>query len=250
MNRIAVVTGAASGIGQAAAQRLLNAQWTVIMLDVAFDAGMTALNEHSYTLRCDVADRTSIDSAFSQITDRFGAPDALVCSAGVLRIGALADMDPTDFDTLYTVNTRGAWLCARAAIQAMRMQRSDALRRIVFVGSISGIRPKVGNGAYGAQKAALHILTGVLAAELGGDGILVNAVAPGTVDTPMIRANSDPGRTGRYRPSGTSPLGRVATPEDVAAVIEFYLGEQSNYVTGTVIPVDGGTRGAFIPASA
>jgi NAD(P)-dependent dehydrogenase (short-subunit alcohol dehydrogenase family) len=250
MNRIAVITGAASGIGQAAAQRLFDAQWTVVMLDVAFDARMTTRNERLYALHCDVADSASIDSAFAQITDRFGAPDALVCSAGVLRIGALADMQPADFDTLYTVNTRGAWLCARAAIQSMRAQRSDALRRIVFVGSISGIRPKVGNGAYGAQKAALHTLTGVLAAELGGEGILVNAVAPGTVDTPMIQAMSDPSRTGRYRPSGTSPLGRVATPDDVAAVIEFYLGEQSNYVTGTVLPVDGGTRGAFIPASA
>ena len=241
MDKIAVVTGAASGIGESTAKRLRDAGWTVVALDLRLDG-----DGH-----CDVGDADSIAAAFDRIGSRFGYVDALVCSAGTLKVGALADMAPADFDQLYRINTRGAWLCARQAIPLMRKSPNRRLfPRIVFLGSISGIRPKIGNGAYAAQKAALHTLTGVMAAELGPEGILVNAVAPGTVDTPMIQAMSDPARSGRYRPSGTSPLGRVARPEDIAAVIEFYLGEQANYVTGTVIPVDGGTRAAFVPPSA
>lgn len=241
MDKIAVVTGAGSGIGESTAKRLRGAAWTVVGLDLRFDGDA----------HCDVADLESVKAAFDRIGSRFGYIDALICSAGTLKIGALADMALEDFDQLYRVNTRGAWLCARHAIPWMRKSPNRQLfPRIVFVGSISGIRPKIGNGAYAAQKAALHTLTGVMAAELGPEGILVNAVAPGTVDTPMIQAMSDPNKSGRYRPSGTSPLGRVAQPEDIAAVIEFYLGPQANYVTGTVIPVDGGTRAAFVPPSA
>jgi len=241
MNRIAVITGAASGIGESTAKRLRNAGWTVVGLDLRLDG-----DGH-----CDVGDVASVNAAFERIGSRFGYMDALVCSAGTLKIGALAEMAPEDFDLLYRINTRGAWLCARQAIGLMRKSPNRSLfPRIVFVGSISGIRPKIGNGAYAAQKAALHTLTGVMAAELGPEGILVNAVAPGTVDTPMIRAMSDPAKSGRYRPSGTSPLGRVAHPDDVSAVIEFYLNAQANYVTGTVIPVDGGTRAAYVPHSA
>lgn len=241
MDKIAVVTGAASGIGESTAKRLRDAGWTVVALDLRLDG-----DGH-----CDVGDVDSVAAAFDRIGSRFGYVDALICSAGTLKIGALADMAPEDFDQLYRINTRGAWLCARQAIPLMRKSPNRQLfPRIVFVGSISGIRPKIGNGAYAAQKAALHTLTGVMAAELGPEGILVNAVAPGTVDTPMIQAMSDPARSGRYRPSGTSPLGRVAHPEDVAAVIEFYLSAQANYVTGTVMPVDGGTRAAYVPPSA
>ena len=241
MDKIAVVTGAASGIGESTAKRLRNAGWTVVALDLRLDGDG----------QCDVGDVESVNAAFERIGARFGYVDALVCSAGTLKIGALADMAPEDFDQLYRINTRGAWLCARQAIPLMRKSPNRQLfPRIVFVGSISGIRPKIGNGAYAAQKAALHTLTGVLAAELGPEGILVNAVAPGTVDTPMIRAMSDPAKSGRYRPSGLSPLGRVANPDDIAAVIEFCLNAQANYVTGAVIPVDGGTRAAYVPPSA
>ncbi len=241
MDKIAAVTGAASGIGESTAKRLRSSGWTVVALDLRLDG-----DGH-----CDVGDVASVNATFARIGARFGYVDALVCSAGTLKIGALADMAPEDFDQLYRINTRGAWLCARQAIPWMRKSPNRQLfPRIVFIGSISGIRPKIGNGAYAAQKAALHTLTGVMAAELGPEGILVNAVAPGTVDTPMIRAMSDPAKSGRYRPSGLSPLGRVAHPDDISAVIDFCLNSQANYVTGAVIPVDGGTRAAYVPPSA
>lgn len=255
MRKVAAITGAASGIGRATAARLLSDGWQVIGLDVNFSESVIPNLEGTrapgmIAINCDVGRPDSIASAFNQIAENVGYLDALICSAGVLRLGALSDMSPSDFEELFSVNTRGAWLCARQAIPLMRT--SPNLKdhpRIVFVGSISAIRPKVGSGAYAAQKAALHTLAGVMAAELGPDEILVNVVAPGTVDTPMIQAVSDSHKTGHYRPSGASPLGRVAEPEDVAAVIEFLLSDQASFVNGVVLPVDGGTRAAFMPHS-
>jgi hypothetical protein len=124
---------------------------------------------------------------------------------------------------------------------------AGARGRVVFVSSAAAIRPKIGNGAYAASKAALTHLARILAVECAPNGVLVNAVAPGTVDTPMIHAASNPAETGRYRLSGLSPLGRIAQPEDVARVIRFLLGDDAGYVTGTTIPVDGGTSAAFVP---
>ncbi len=250
MPRVAIITGAASGIGKSTAGRLIGQGWSVVGLDVSFRGELTASSETDglKTLHCDVTSEASIADAFNTIADAYGHVDAIVCSAGKLEIGPLSDMPVEDFDRLYQVNTRGAWLCARQAVPMMRKSPyKDKLPRIVFLGSIAGIRPKVSGGAYGAQKAALHVITSVMAAELGPEGILVNAVAPGTVDTPMVQAKSDSSKTGDYRPSGNSPLGRVAAPEDIAAVIEFLVSEQANYVTGAIIPADGGTRAAFIP---
>ena len=146
------------------------------------------------------------------------------------------------------VNVKGPWLMVRESVHLLKKNSTpDSPTRVVFVGSISGIRPKVGAGFYGASKAALHVLTGVLAVELAADGILVNAVAPGTVDTPMISAATKTGAAATYKPSGESPLGRIATVDDVANVILLFLDNSTKYVTGTVLPVDGGTRAAFLP---
>ena len=252
MTRNAIVTGAASGIGKAVAARLLDEGWQVAGLDRAFSDGdgSVADGRAMMTVACDVTDEASIDRAYGKVAERFGHLDAVVCAAGILATGALTDMAVADFDRIFAVNTRGAWLCARAAVPLMRGRPDkDAAARIVFLGSISGIRPKTGGGAYGAQKSALHVITGVMAAELGPEGILVNAVAPGTVDTPMIAAVTSTGGDRSYRPSGNSPLGRVAQPEDVANVVHFLCSAEAAYVTGSVIPVDGGTRAAFVPPS-
>lgn len=252
MMRNAVVTGAASGIGAAVASQLLADGWQVIGMDRAFGDKRIerAASGNLMPLACDVTDEVSIDAAFAQVSEVFGHVDAIICAAGILATGSLTEMSVADFDRIFAVNTRGAWLCARAAVPWLRMRPDTSeAARIVFIGSISGIRPKTGGGAYGAQKSALHVITGVMAAELGPEGILVNAVAPGTVDTPMIAAVASPDGKSSYRPSGNSPLGRVAQPEDVANVVRFLCGADATYVTGSIIPVDGGTRAAFIPPS-
>ena len=249
MGKTAAITGAASGIGRAAAQRLLGQGWTVFGLDVA-DAALRAVsNDPRFKpIVCDVADANRVVTAFADIGVASGSLDALVCCAGILRIGPLETMSVEDFDKVLAINTRGTWLCAREALPLLRKAATPSHpSRIVLLSSVAALRPKVQGGAYAASKAAVSQLCRVLAAEVADGGVLVNALAPGTVDTPMIRAVSDPAKTGRYRPSGTSPVGRIATPDDVVDVIGFLLSDAARYVTGTTIPVDGGTQAAFIP---
>jgi NAD(P)-dependent dehydrogenase (short-subunit alcohol dehydrogenase family) len=254
MAKIAAITGGASGIGRGTARRLLDEGWTVVALD-RDNAGLEALrkdfaahNDRFETLGCDVASLESVTDAFREIARRFGRLNGLVCSAGLLRIGTLEAMAVEEFDELFAVNVRGLWLSAREAMPLLKVASADGeLARVVFLASISGIRHKIDSGAYAATKAAVIALTKVMAVESAPHKVLVNAVAPATVDTPMVRPHLNPGGNTRYRTSGTSPLGRIAEPADVAAVISFLMSKDAGYVNGTVIPVDAGTVAAFVP---
>ena len=246
----AVVTGANSGIGLETCRQLLAEGWRVFALDLS-TAALTVVGEDSgdrlATLECDVSREDSVARAFGEIAHAAPALDALICSAGVLRTSPLLSMATADFDLLFAVNTRGPWLCARAAYPLLKAAaRVDAPARIVMLASIAALRPKVGGGAYAASKAALGRLVRVMAVELGGEHIRVNAVAPSTVDTPMIRNALKGDDPSGYRASGTSPLGRISTPSDIVGVIRFLLAPASNYVNGAMIPVDGGTSAAFV----
>src|SRR5262244_1675554 len=254
MSAIAAITGAASGIGRGTAKRLLDEGWTVLALD-RDEAGLAALRrdfvpggERLHTEVCDVTSAPSVATAFQAIGRRFGRLNGLVCSAGLLRIGTLEAMAVEDFDALFAVNVRGLWLSAREAMPLLKVAGRDGeLARVVFLASISGLRHKIDSGAYAATKSAVIALTKVMAVECAADNVLINAVAPATVDTPMVRPHLNPGGNTRYRTSGTSPLGRIAEPEDVAAVITFLLSRDAGYVNGTVIPVDAGTVAAYVP---
>ena len=258
MTQTAVVSGGASGIGRATVRRLLADGWNVVALDQSEDrleglaadlaADFAAPDGTLTTLFCDVSDESSIAQAFAHIRTLTDRIHGLVLSAGVLRIGRMDSMSTRDFDQVFSVNVRGLWLCAREAMPSLRVAAGAGERaRIVNLASIAGIRHKVNSGAYAATKSAVIALTKVMAVESAEHGVLVNAVAPATVDTPMIAAHVKPGSNSGYKTSGTSPLGRIAQPEDIADVIHFLLGDSSAYVTGTVIPVDGGTSAAFVP---
>ena len=254
MTKIAAITGGASGIGRGTVQRLLDEGWTVVALDrdqVGLDSLRKDLAAHEGRLHvqiCDVASADSITSVFQDIGRRFGRLNGLVCSAGLLKIGTLESMSVEDFDQLFAVNVRGLWLCAREAMPLLKVAGAEGeLARVVFLASISGIRHKIDSGAYAATKSAVIALTKVMAVECAPHKVLVNAVAPATVDTPMVRPHLKPGGNTRYRTSGTSPLGRIAQPADVAAVISFLMSKDAGYVNGTVVPVDGGTVAAFVP---
>jgi len=253
MSRIVAITGGASGIGRGTVDRLLDEGWTVIAID-RDEAGLENLRrdhpanaDRLSTQVCDVTSAEGVTIAFQCIGRRFGRLNGLVCSAGVLRIGALDTMSVDDFDQLFAVNVRGLWLCAREAMPLLKLAGADDIARVVFLASISGIRHKVESGAYAATKSAVIALTKVMAVECAPYKVLVNAVAPATVDTPMVRPHLNPGSNTRYRTSGASPLGRIAQPEDVAAVIAFLLSKDASYVNGTVIPVDAGTVAAYVP---
>jgi NAD(P)-dependent dehydrogenase (short-subunit alcohol dehydrogenase family) len=254
MAKIAAITGAASGIGRGTARRLLDEGWTVVALD-RDNVGLEGLrkdfaahNDRLHILACDVASLESVTDAFGEIGRRFGRLNGLVCSAGLLRIGTLDSMPVEEFDELFAVNVRGLWLSARQAMPLLKVAGAEGeVARIVFLASISGIRHKIDSGAYAATKAAVIALTKVMAVESAPHKVLVNAVAPATVDTPMVRPHLNPGGNTRYRTSGTSPLGRIAEPADVAAVIAFLMSKDAGYVNGAVIPVDAGTVAAFVP---
>lgn len=257
MTGIVAITGGASGIGRGTVKRLLDDGWTVVALDVV-EAGLADLRKvfaecggRLHTRTCDVASPESVASAFAEIGRTFGHLNGLVCSAGVLKIGRLESMSIEDFDTVFSVNVRGLWLCAREAMPLLKTAAGEGkLARVVFLASIAGLRHKIDSGAYAASKAAVIALTKVMAVECAPYNVLVNAVAPATVDTPMVRPHMQPGNNSNYRTSGTSPLGRIAEPEDVASVIRFLMSKDASYVTGTVIPVDGGTVAAFVPPGA
>jgi NAD(P)-dependent dehydrogenase (short-subunit alcohol dehydrogenase family) len=156
-------------------------------------------------------------------------------------------MTPQQVDLMFGVHVKGPWLTIRESLPLLRKDSSVAdPARVVIVGSVGGIRPKVGSGFYSATKAAAHVLAGIYAVELASSGVIVNAVAPGTVDTPMVAGMAKAGSSSTYKPSGDSPLGRIAQPDDIADVILFFLSDAARYVNGTVLPVDGGTRAAFV----
>lgn len=261
MSKHAVVTGAASGIGADCSRDLVGRGWTVYGMDLSSpglqDVADGAPTGRFVPLVCDVADSASVARAFAEVGRRTRRLDALVCSAGIFRTGPLLEMDERDVDALFAVNTKGAWLAARGALPLLAtaadaaagtdVAATSASARIVFVASIAALRPKVGGGAYAASKVALTQLARVLAVELAGQGILVNAVAPATVDTPMTQRLAAEAAHNGYSVSGLSPIGRVARPADVTAVIRFLLSEDAGYVTGAILPVDGGTSAAFQP---
>jgi NAD(P)-dependent dehydrogenase (short-subunit alcohol dehydrogenase family) len=251
MTKIAAVTGAASGIGQAACRRLLEAGWIVHGLDNAqgrldtVAAGFRAYQDRFRPVLCDVTDAGRVTAVFQELGP---ALNALVTCAGVLRTSLMEDMPIEDFDLVLTVNTRGTFLCAQKALPLLRAGATqDNPSRVVLLSSVAALRPKIVSGAYAASKAAVSQLCRVMAAEWAPSGVLVNALAPGTVDTPMVAAVADPTASKGYRPSGVSPVGRIAQPDDIVDVMMFLLSDAARYVTGTTIPVDGGTQAAFIP---
>jgi NAD(P)-dependent dehydrogenase (short-subunit alcohol dehydrogenase family) len=254
MTQMAVITGAASGIGRATVKRLLGDGWKIVALDQSEEglarlvAEIAAPAGQLLTRFCDVTSETSVAQAFAYIETLSDRLHGLVLSAGVLKIGRMDTMSTADFDQVFGVNVRGLWLCARQAMPLLKAAAGAGERaRVVNLASIAGIRHKINSGAYAATKSAVIALTKVMAVESAEHGILVNAVAPATVDTPMVAAHMNPGSNSGYKTSGTSPLGRIAKPEDIADVIHFLLGDSSAYVTGTVIPIDGGTSAAFVP---
>lgn len=250
--KYAVVTGAASGIGEDCCRDLLDREWMVFGLDRSWNTQApethAVRHERFVPVQCDVSDAADVERALALVAAHAPRLDALVCSAGIFRTGPLLAMKEADYDALFAVNTKGAWLSARASLPLLlKGAGAEGSARIVFVASIAAIRPKVGGGAYAASKVALTQMARVLAVELAASNILVNAIAPATVDTPMTRRLNADAAVNGYVVSGTSPIGRVATTADVTPVIRFLLSDESRYVTGAILPVDGGTSAAFSP---
>jgi len=244
---LAAITGGASGLGRAIGLRLRDEGWNVVVLDRAGSdrEGAAELDAGIAAIACDVTKAASVNAAFDEIQRRHGYLDALICSAGVLRVGSLGEMSDEEFSLVLDVNVRGSWLAAKAALPLLRRREEPAVGGIVFLASIAALRHRVNTGAYAASKSAVVALSKILAAEVAVDGIRVNAVAPSTVDTPMTHEHFSPLDGATYRANSPSPLGRYGTPDDIAALVSFLLRRDAAFISGAVIPIDGATTAAM-----
>lgn len=238
-NRVALVTGAARGIGLATARKFLSEGWRVVLLDIDNEtlsktSAALAAPDTTLALHCDVADAEGVAASVARVGERFGRLDALVNNAGIAIFRPLLETTLEDWSRTLAVNLTGPFLCTQAAVPLMREHGGS----IVNITSISSLRASTLRVAYGTSKAALAHLTKQQAVELAGLGIRVNAVAPGPVDTAMAKAVHTPEIRADYH--DTIPLNRYGLEEELAEVIYFLCSEHASYVTGQMIAVDGG----------
>jgi 3-oxoacyl-[acyl-carrier protein] reductase len=228
--RTVLVTGGNRGIGLAIARAFAEAGDRVAVTHRSGDApgGLVGV-------RCDVTDTASVDAAFTDAEEKLGGPiEVLVANAGVTKDGLLMRMSDDDWDTVIDTNLAGAFRCARRASKGMiRLRRG----RIVLISSVVGLYGGPGQANYAASKAGLVGLARSITRELGGRGITANVVAPGFIETDMTAALPEDTQKS-YK--AAIPAGRFATPAEVAAVVRFIASDDAAYISGAVIPVDGG----------
>ncbi len=235
---VAVVTGGASGIGLRTARRILEEGGRVAVWD--FDKEKTEavasdLGEAAFGLIVDVTDENAVEAASNRTLEHFGQIDVLVCSAGVAgRNAAVVDYDTSEWKRVFDINVNGVFFCNRSVARHMK---SRGTGRIVNVASIAGKEGNPTASAYSASKAAVIGLTKSLGKELAQDGICVNAIAPATVDTPILaqvsQAHIDYMRS-------KIPMGRFGTVDEIAAIVTWLASRECSFTTGAVFDVSGG----------
>src|SRR6266542_5084488 len=244
--RVAIVTGAARGIGAATAERLARDGMAVAVLDLDETTckdtveRVSAAGARGLAVGADVSDPDQVEAAVNRVAEELGPPNVLVNNAGVIRDNLLFKMTKDDWDTVLAVHLGGAFLMSRAAQAHMIMQRWG---RIVSMSSTSALGNR-GQANYATAKAGLQGFTKTLAIELGPFGVTANAIAPGFIETAMTKATAE--RMGttieqmRDAAAQMIPVRRGGLPGDVANAVVFFAAEESGYVTGQVLYVDGG----------
>ena len=227
--RVVLITGGAKGIGLACAR-----QFVALGDHVAVTYNSSPPPNDIFSIKCDVTQQSDVDAAFSAVEEKFGPVQILVSNAGVTRDGLLLRMGEEDFSSVIDANLTAAYRVCKRATQGMLRARSG---RIILMSSVVAMLGSAGQANYAASKAGLIGLARSLARELGSRSITVNVIAPGPIDTDMTAAL---GEKRLAELSAAVPLGRTGTVEEIAGVVTFLASPAASYITGAVLPVDGG----------
>lgn len=229
MSRVVLITGGSRGIGLACAQR-----FAALGDKVAVTYNSSPPPSEFFGVKCDVTDTAQVDAAFKAVEEHFGPVEILVSNAGITKDTLLLRMSEADFSSVVDANLTAAFRVVKRATQGMLKARKG---RIILMSSVVGLLGSAGQANYAASKAGLVGFARSLARELGSRSITVNVVAPGPVATDMTAALSED----RMKElTSAVPLNRVATPDEIAGVVAFLASSDGGYITGAVIPVDGG----------
>ena len=229
LSRVVLITGGAKGIGLACAQRFAD-----LGDQVAITYNSSPPPSQFFGVKCDVTSTEDVDAAFKAVEEKFGPVEILVSNAGITKDTLLLRMSEDDFASVLNANLTGAYRVAKRAAQGMLRARKG---RIILMSSVVGLLGSAGQANYAASKAGLVGFARSLARELGSRSITVNVVAPGPVSTDMTAAL---GQDRLDQLTAAVPLARMAQPEEIAGVVAFLAGNDAAYITGAVIPVDGG----------
>lgn len=239
--KVAVVTGAARGIGRKIAETLAQRGANIVVADRDFELSTTTAQAIASESGCqvvavplDVVDSASVKAMIDQVLEKFGHVDILVNNAGVTRDNLIMRMDEADWDLVLSINLKGVFNCSKAVVRPMMKQHSG---RIINISSVSGLAGQAGQANYSASKAGVIGLTKALARELGSRQITVNAVAPGFIPTDLT--NDLPAEL-KAESLKSIPLGRWGTTQEIASAVAFLASNEAAYITGHVLSVDGG----------
>ena len=242
-DKVTIITGGGSGIGEAMCKHFADKKAKVIILDNNEAEGRRVSQENkSDFIKCDISDEGSVDDAFNQIENNYGRIDILINNAGIAHIGKITETYPEDFDRIIKINVRGAYLCTRASINSMIKNNKGCILNMASVASNLGIPDRF---AYSTSKGAVYTMTLSVARDYVDQGIRCNCICPARVHTPFVDnylKNNYPGEEKEMfaKLEATQPIGRMAKPEEIAALAGYICSEEAAFVTGSAFDIDGG----------